>query len=95
MPKKTTRDELEPALAPLERLLVDIPTAAKMLNTTVFGVREAIRKDLIKFVPMGHQQLMSPAALREYIETRSTTYSEQYPRRAADQRERTKRDPPT
>jgi len=47
--------------------LVDIPTAAAMLSTTVFAVRELLRKGKIKYVVIGHKWLVSPQALHEFI----------------------------
>jgi excisionase family DNA binding protein len=48
--------------------LVDIPTAAAMLSTTVFAVRELLRKGKIKYVVIGHKWLVSPQALQEFIQ---------------------------
>jgi excisionase family DNA binding protein len=50
-----------------ERLLIDIPTAARKLSTTVFAVRELLRSDKIKYVAIGHKWLISPAALQDFI----------------------------
>lgn len=47
--------------------LMDIPTAALRLSTTVFAVRRLCRTGKIKFVVIGHGWLISPEALQEFI----------------------------
>jgi len=51
-------------------LLMDIPTAARLLSTTIFAVRELMRSgDLVK-VEIGHKWLVSPDAIRAFIHER-------------------------
>lgn len=53
---------------PTENLyLIDIPTAARRLSTTVFAVREIIRSGKLKYVRIGHKMLISPSAIQDYI----------------------------
>ena len=47
--------------------LLDIPAAAQMLGTTIFAVRELLRKGKIKYVTIGHKWLVSPQAIQEFI----------------------------
>jgi hypothetical protein len=50
--------------------LMDIPTAARLLSTTIFAVRELMRSgDLVK-VEIGHKWLVSPDAIRAFIRKR-------------------------
>lgn len=52
--------------------LMDIPTAARLLSTTVFAVRRLLRTGKIKFVVIGHGWLISPEALQEFIRKTET-----------------------
>jgi excisionase family DNA binding protein len=54
--------------------LVDIPEAARRLSTTVFAVRGLIRSNKLKFISVGHKQLISPAAIQEFIAANETYY---------------------
>lgn len=47
--------------------LIDIPEASRRLSTTVFAIRELIRSNKLKFVGVGHKQLISPRAIEEFI----------------------------
>jgi len=47
--------------------LVDIPEASRRLSTTVFAIRELIRSGRLKFISIGHKQLISPAAIQDFI----------------------------
>lgn len=58
-----------PAANPNELFLMDIPTAAARMSTTVFAVRELCRSGQLKFVPIGHKWLISPGAIQEFIRT--------------------------
>jgi excisionase family DNA binding protein len=53
--------------------LIDIPTAARRMSTTVFAVRELLRSGQIKYLVIGHKWLISPKAIQEFIE-KSQTY---------------------
>ena len=50
-----------------ELFLMDIPTAALRMSTTVFAVRELCRSGQLKFVPIGHKWLISPGAIQDFI----------------------------
>jgi excisionase family DNA binding protein len=56
------------AAAAEDLYLIDIPTAARRMSTTVFAVRELLRSGQIKFLEIGHKWLMSPKAIEEFIE---------------------------
>ena len=61
---------IKTALAePIELLLylMDIPTAARRLSTTVFAVRTLIHVGKLKFVRIGHKMLISPQAIQDFI----------------------------
>ena len=47
--------------------LMDIPTAARRMSTTVFAVRELCRSGELVYVPIGHKWLISPDAIRTFI----------------------------
>jgi hypothetical protein len=58
------------AIAPPESselFLMDIPTAAKRMSTTVFAVRELCRSGELVYVPIGHKWLLSPGAILAFI----------------------------
>jgi hypothetical protein len=71
---------------PVEPKLVDIPTAAAMMSTTVFAVRELCRSGELIYVPIGHKWLISPGAIDDFIQRQTgggTTRPEQEaPRRS-------------
>lgn len=52
--------------------LMDIPTAARRLSTTVFAVRRLCRTGKIKYLVIGHAFLISPQALQEFIRKTET-----------------------
>jgi hypothetical protein len=52
----------------IEPLLVDIPTAARMLSTTVWAVRSLLWSKTIPYIPIGKKHLISPADIRAYIQ---------------------------
>lgn len=47
--------------------LMDIPTAARKLSTTVFAVRQLLRDGEIAYVVIGHKWLLSPGAIQDFI----------------------------
>lgn len=49
---------------------MDIPTAAARLSTTVFAVRELMRSGELVKVEIGHKWLVSPVALKAFIQKR-------------------------
>jgi ABC-type microcin C transport system duplicated ATPase subunit YejF len=53
-----------------ELFLMDIPTAALRMSTTVFAVRELCRSGQLKYVPIGHKWLISPGAIQDFIRTK-------------------------
>ena len=56
-----------PALVPNDLFLMDIPTAASRMSTTVFAVRTLCRDGELKYVPIGHKWLISPGAIQDFI----------------------------
>jgi hypothetical protein len=44
-----------------------IPTAAKLMSTTVFAVRELYRSRELAYVVIGQKWLLSPGAIRAFI----------------------------
>jgi hypothetical protein len=59
-----------PPVSPDALFLMDIPTAARLLSTTVFAVRELCRSGELIHVPIGHKWLLSPDAIRAFIRTK-------------------------
>jgi hypothetical protein len=55
--------------------LLDIPTTARKLSTTIFAVRELIRSNKLKFIAVGHKQLISPSAIQAFIADNEGYYS--------------------
>jgi hypothetical protein len=55
---------------PNDLFLMDIPTAAVRLSTTVFAVRELMRSGELVKVEIGHKWLVSPEALKAFIQKR-------------------------
>jgi hypothetical protein len=55
------------AVHPNDLYLLDIPTAAAKMSTTIFAVRELMRSGKLKFVVIGHKWLVSPGAIQEFI----------------------------
>jgi hypothetical protein len=49
---------------------MDIPTAARLMSTTVFAIRELCRSGELIYVPIGHKWLLSPEAIRTFIRKR-------------------------
>jgi len=56
-----------PAVIPNDLFLMDIPTAASRMSTTVFAVRTLCRDGELKYVPIGHKWLISPGAIQDFI----------------------------
>ena len=54
--------------------LMDIPTCARRLSTTVFAVRALIRSNKLKFISVGHKMLISPAAIQNFIKSSENYY---------------------
>jgi hypothetical protein len=52
---------------PTELFLMDIPTAARLLSTTVFAVGKIVPLDELVYVAIGHKWLLSPDAVRAFI----------------------------
>ena len=74
MPKKSHVDPsvssgTSPTLVvhPNDQYLHDIPTAAKLLSTTVFAVRTLMRTGELIYVAIGHRWLVSPQAIQDFI----------------------------
>jgi hypothetical protein len=69
-PVQSKNQQAEQQVAiPAELFLMDIPTAALRMSTTIFAVRELCRSGQLKFVPIGHKWLISPGAIQEFIRT--------------------------
>jgi hypothetical protein len=51
-------------------LLMDIPTAACHLSTSIFAVRELCRSGELVYVKIGHKWLLSPDAIQYFIRRR-------------------------
>ncbi len=51
-----------------ELYLMDIPTAARRMSTTIFAVRELMRSGELVRVEIGHKWLVSPEAIRAFIQ---------------------------
>jgi hypothetical protein len=64
MPKKQVVAVGAPAPAPL---LVDIPTAAKMLSTTVWQIRELGWSKRLPYIKLGKKWLFTPASLEAFV----------------------------
>ncbi len=65
---QSKNQKIEQQVANLTELfLMDIPTAALRMSTTVFAVRELCRSGQLKFVPIGHKWLISPGAIQQFI----------------------------
>ncbi len=56
-----------PAVVPNDLFLMDIPTAAQRMSTTVFAVRELMRSGELIKVEIGHKWLVSPSAIQDFI----------------------------
>ncbi len=56
-----------PAVVPNDLFLMDIPTAAQRMSTTVFAVRELMRSGELIKVEIGHKWLISPGAIQDFI----------------------------
>jgi excisionase family DNA binding protein len=73
MSKKTRTAQFSPfGNEPL--YLIDIPTAARRLSTTVFAVRELIRSGKVKYISVGHKMLISPEAIQDFIRANERYY---------------------
>jgi hypothetical protein len=59
---------IPPAADPNELFLMDIPTAARRMSTTVFAVRELCRSGALVSVAIGHRWLISPGAIQRFIQ---------------------------
>ncbi len=53
---------------PPSRFLHDIPTAAELMSTTTWAVRELCRSGRLKHVRIGHRWLISTHAIERFIE---------------------------
>jgi len=67
--KKTTS-----AVPLVSLLLIDIPTAAKLMSTTVFAARELCRSRELAYVVIGHKWLLSLDAIRMFIRKREQKF---------------------
>jgi helix-turn-helix protein len=67
IPAVTSPVTLLPAVNTDELYLMDIPTAARLLSTTVFAVRELMRSGELVKVEIGHKWLVSHDAIRAFI----------------------------
>jgi hypothetical protein len=65
---ETKNNKIEQLVLHPELFLMDIPTAAARMSTTVFAVRELCRSGQLKFVPIGHKWLISPGAIQDFID---------------------------
>lgn len=65
--KKIFTVPASPITTPPSPYLHDIPTAAALMSTTIFAVRELCRSGKLKFVAIGHRWLISPQAIQEFI----------------------------
>jgi excisionase family DNA binding protein len=57
--------------SPAPRLLVDIPTAAQMLSTTVWQVRELVWAKKLPVIKLGRRFLFTPASLEAFVKERA------------------------
>jgi ABC-type microcin C transport system duplicated ATPase subunit YejF len=64
---QTKNNKIEQLVLNPELFLMDIPTAALRMSTTVFAVRELCRSGQLKFVSIGHKWLISPGAIQDFI----------------------------
>ena len=48
-------------------LLVDIPTAAKMLSTTVWQIRQLCWDKKLQYIKLGRKWLFTPASLEAFV----------------------------
>lgn len=64
MPKKAIKAVGSPVPAPL---LVDIPTAAKMLSSTVWQIRTLVWAKKLPVIKLGNKFLFRPADLEEFV----------------------------
>jgi hypothetical protein len=55
--------------APTPALLHDIPATAQLMSTTTWAVRTLCRSGQLKFVRVGHRWLISPEAIRAFIQS--------------------------
>jgi excisionase family DNA binding protein len=63
-----TKSVATSSFAPVVPLLVPIKTAAQMLGTTVWSVRELLWAKKIPHVQIGRRFLIDPADLQAYVE---------------------------
>lgn len=54
--------------------LIDISTAARLMSTTVFAVRQLLRDGEIAYLNIGHKWLISPDAIRNFIRKNEATF---------------------
>lgn len=69
--RKST-SQSQPVVSESQRLLVDIPAAARLLSTTVWAIRELLWSKQVRFVRIGRKHLIDPADLRAFIEKQKT-----------------------
>jgi hypothetical protein len=62
-----------PASSAIEPILVDIPTAARMLSTTLWAIRRLIWAKQIVPIKIGKKFLIDPADLRTYVQRQKAT----------------------
>jgi excisionase family DNA binding protein len=53
--------------APVAHLLVDIPTAARLLSTTVWQIRELCWAKKLPYIKLGRKWLFTPASLEAFV----------------------------
>jgi len=76
---KNSSKALFPQVTPVSLdsfFLIDIPTAARLMSTTTFALREILRSGEIAYLNIGHKWLMSPDSIREFIRKRESAFSQ-------------------
>lgn len=68
MPRKKTVPIPAPAPPVVQSILVDLPTAALMLGSTVWSVRELLWSKKIPHVKIGRRFLVTPSDLEAYVQ---------------------------
>lgn len=62
--------EVEVKSSSVEPIVVDIPTAARLLSTTKWAIRQLIWSKQIHPIKIGKKLVIDPADLRAYVQKR-------------------------
>jgi hypothetical protein len=68
MSRKSASRSALPASTSISPMLVDIPTAAKILCTTVWQVRELCWSGKLRYIKLGRKWLFTPASLEAFVQ---------------------------